>query len=122
MIRCAEHHWGREWNAGDNLNCGTGEGLLPGYILLSLFLRTVSNITARIPLPTRFSSLRSGGPPSPREKVKQLRRKKKPPLFLSGVFRIYRIPSTFRNSRISTSTITGRVTLLPCFNARPEPT
>ena len=52
MIRCAEHHWGREWNAGDNLNCGTGEGLLSGYILLSLFLRTVSNITARIPLPS----------------------------------------------------------------------
>ena len=52
MIRCAEHHWGREWNAGDNLNCGTGEDLLMGYILLSLFLRTVSNITARIPLPS----------------------------------------------------------------------
>ena len=64
--QCA--HWGREWNAGDNLHCGTGKDLLKLYVLKSLFLRTESNVSARIPLPTRFSSLRSGGPPSPREK------------------------------------------------------
>ncbi len=34
---------------------GTGKGLLKGYVLLSLFLRTVSNFSARIPLPTRFA-------------------------------------------------------------------
>ena len=49
--------------------CGTCKDLLNLFVLLSLLLRTVSNVTARIPLPTRFSSLRSGGPPSPREKV-----------------------------------------------------
>ena len=37
---------------------GTGKGLLKGYVLLSLFLRTVSNFSARIPLPP---SLRTGG-------------------------------------------------------------
>ena len=52
---------GREWNAGDNLNCGTGEGLLSGYVLLSLFLRTVSNLSARIPLLRLAKSRPSGG-------------------------------------------------------------
>ena len=30
---------------------GTGKGLLKGYVLLSLFLRTESYVSARIPLP-----------------------------------------------------------------------
>ena len=34
--------------------CGTGRGLLKFYVFKSLFLRTTSNISARIPLPTRF--------------------------------------------------------------------
>ena len=54
MIRCAEHHWGREWNAGEAVTCGTGKGLLKFYVFKSLFLRTASNVPARIPLPTRF--------------------------------------------------------------------
>ena len=52
MIRCAEHHWGREWNAGEKVMCGTGKGLLKLYVFKSLFLRTVSNLSARIPLPS----------------------------------------------------------------------
>ena len=49
-------NWGREWNAGDSLICGTGKDLLKLFILLSLLLRAVSNITARIPLPTSLRS------------------------------------------------------------------
>ena len=34
--------------------CGTGRGLLKFYVFKSLFLRTASDVSARIPLPTRF--------------------------------------------------------------------
>ena len=47
---------GREWNAGDNPLCGTCKDLLKLFVLLSLLLRAVSNITARIPLPTSLRS------------------------------------------------------------------
>ena len=36
--------------------CGTGKDLLKCTVLLSLFLRTESNISARIPLPTSLRS------------------------------------------------------------------
>ncbi len=42
---------GRKRNSGDDLICGTSEDFLMGYVLLSLFLRTESDISARIPLP-----------------------------------------------------------------------
>ena len=42
--------------------CGTGKDLLRRYVLLSLFLRTTSNLAARIPLPPPL------GAPSPRER------------------------------------------------------
>ena len=45
---------GREWNAGDGLMRGTGKDLLKTYVFLSLFLRIRTNVSARIPLPTRF--------------------------------------------------------------------
>ena len=41
---------GRKRNSGDNLLCGMGKDLLTGHVFLSLFLRTVSKISARIPL------------------------------------------------------------------------
>ena len=47
-------NWGREWNAGNNPRCGTCKDLLKLFVLLSLFLLTISNIPARIPLPTRL--------------------------------------------------------------------
>ena len=47
---------GREWNAGDNPPYGTCKDLLRLFVLLSLLLRTVSTITARIPLPTSLRS------------------------------------------------------------------
>ena len=50
--QCA--HWGREWNAGEAVMCGTGKDPLKSYVFKSLFLRTTSNLSARIPLPTRF--------------------------------------------------------------------
>ncbi len=34
--------------------CSTGKDLLKFFIFVSLFLRTISNISARIPLPTRL--------------------------------------------------------------------
>ena len=46
-------NWGREWNSGDNLIYGTSEDLLKLFTLVSLFLHSVSNISSRIPLPTR---------------------------------------------------------------------
>ena len=42
---------GRKWNSGDNLLCGTAKDLLKLYVLLSLFPRSASNLSARIPLP-----------------------------------------------------------------------
>ena len=47
---------GRKRNSGDNLLRGIGKDLLTGYVFLSLFLRTVSNITARIPLQSKIAS------------------------------------------------------------------
>ena len=49
-------NWGREWNAGDNPMCSTCKDLLILLVLLSLLLRTVSNVTARVPLPTSLRS------------------------------------------------------------------
>ena len=46
---------------------GTAEDLLKRSVLKSLFLRTISIIPARIPLPPPVCAL---GAPSPREKVK----------------------------------------------------
>ena len=42
--------------------CGIGKDLRKGYVLLSLFLRTMSSISTRIPLPPPL------GAPSPRER------------------------------------------------------
>ena len=36
--------------------CGTCKDPLMGYAFLRLFLRTVSNISARIPLPSRLTA------------------------------------------------------------------
>ena len=47
---------GRKRNSGDNLLRGIGKDLLTGYVFLSLFLRTVSNVTARIPLQSKIAS------------------------------------------------------------------
>ena len=47
-------NWGREWNSGEDLLCGTGKDILKRFVLLSLILRTTSNIPARIPLPTQL--------------------------------------------------------------------
>ena len=58
---------GRKGNSGDNLTGGTAEDLLKRSVLKSLFLRTISNIPARIPLPPPVCAL---GAPSPGEKVK----------------------------------------------------
>ena len=41
---------GRKRNSGDKPICGTCEDFLAGYVLLSLFLHTISNVSARIPL------------------------------------------------------------------------
>ncbi len=40
--------------------CGTGKGLLRGYVLLSPFLRTESYVSARIPLPPLRGTLSPG--------------------------------------------------------------
>ena len=48
---------GRAWNAGDNLICGTSKDLLMGYTFVSLFLCTLFNIFARVPLPLPSGAL-----------------------------------------------------------------
>ena len=48
-------NWGWEWNAGDDVTGGTGKDLIKLFVLLSLLLRTMSDDSARIPLPTRFA-------------------------------------------------------------------
>jgi hypothetical protein len=65
---------GRKRNSGDNLLRGIGKDLLTGYVFLSLFLRTVSNVTARIPLQSKIASSPRFLPASPRGKRERLRR------------------------------------------------
>ena len=65
---------GRKRNSGDNPNRGTGKDLLVAYVFLSLFLRTVSNVTARIPLQSKIASSNRFLPASPGGKRERLRR------------------------------------------------
>ena len=53
-------NWGWEWNSGDNPIYGTCKDLLKLSALLSLFLCTASNVSARIPLPALRATFSPG--------------------------------------------------------------